>query len=1181
MEHTATLRDIPAPSSGRIRRIVHIADLHIRAGESDKARYEEYRAVFENLICALYQRRDLPRDATATVICGDVFHDKNTISPCGVMLFDLLIEGLSKLGPVYVLRGNHDFRQDIVDAREPDLLRALLQQPGRAEGVVYLDETGTYVAGDVGFGVLAIQDVLQLGGSSGVASEVPEFPRPLTKAAVRHRIALFHGSVQGCRMQNGTIAGGGADPRRWFDGYDAALLGDIHLQQVHHAQALECLEQSGGTATVTARFRFDREGRERQCCCYAYPGSLVQQNFGESVAGHGALLWDLETDEVDVLHVHNPYGFVTVDGGDPLCVVHAGQRRGSLPLVQTAQLPWFPKTVRVRKLARAADSPGDDDDRVRDILLTAGLTVQDAVHDCPASVVMLTGRSDGDESSSLIAQPPLQDQVEHLNSPDAWIEYVRARLAKPDEEEEWLGFFKNLETLAVPVPDPGLLGTGTCDKVSERNRKILRGATDVRAKMDAAPRPGILRLRSMEWAWMLCYKDECRFDFDLLDGHVAVLAGGNATGKTAFLEILMYALFGEGFPSRSSCSTAMVNTQRPPNKKAYVSLTFELGDKTYWLHRSLELETTTSAGERKLTNRDARILRVRANGEEVMEATGKVRVDKWVNERLGPPSSFLHGCMLTQHNDSDFFALSARDQMSMLDVVMNMDAVAAVVGVLREAKLAHVATADAMSAAADSLGAMLEGPGSEATTTEELEAAVGELQERVDRLQRARRPCASPADIAEVQQARAWLREDKDGAGEEATEAEAEAELRGRLTEAESIAAQLRRHAAGPPARPRPAQVDAASGDHTAPREMVELATRRAHREDAIKCRMEQEIDRFRRLKASSETMPFNRDCPACNQQPWRRQLKDIKAEVGRLRDELAAHAAETATVLRGRSLQQWRDALEAAAAAEEWDRWDRFREAEAEARRLRRSIALRVLARHPQDEDAERAARKAEEEELRAATDELTRARELAWQARRQEKTRERRDALRGALVAMRRRAQLLTRLHQVMEGYRSWAYEERLMPALVERVNGIMAAVCEDRVLSLRSTWKTHKNERLPSWQLVDGKRSAPLDKSSGFQRFIVSFSARVALTALGACGGVRCAQLFVDEGFAACDAQNLERVPGFLRRMLDPAAAAAPFSSMLLTTHLDALARSATLRIPIVPDPGTRLSHINWSK
>ncbi len=106
------------------------------------------------------------------------------------------------------------------------------------------------------------------------------------------------------------------------------------------------------------------------------------------------------------------------------------------------------------------------------------------------------------------------------------------------------------------------------------------------------------------------------------------------------------------------------------------------------------------------------------------------------------------------------------------------------------------------------------------------------------------------------------------------------------------------------------------------------------------------------------------------------------------------------------------------------------------------------------------------------------------------------------------------------------------------------------------------------------MDGKRYAPLDKSSGFQRFIASFSARVALTSLGACGGVRCAQLFVDEGFAACDAANLERVPGFLRRILGSRAA---FSSVLLTTHLDALSRCASMRVPIALNPCTRLSCI----
>lgn len=45
----------------------------------------------------------------------------------------------------------------------------------------------------------------------------------------------------------------------------------------------------------------------------AYAGSLVQQNHGEMLENHGYLLWDVPTRTFTEHHLHNDYGFLTVD----------------------------------------------------------------------------------------------------------------------------------------------------------------------------------------------------------------------------------------------------------------------------------------------------------------------------------------------------------------------------------------------------------------------------------------------------------------------------------------------------------------------------------------------------------------------------------------------------------------------------------------------------------------------------------------------------------------------------------------------------------------------------------------------------------------------------------------------------------------------------------------------------
>jgi len=71
-----------------------------------------------------------------------------------------------------------------------------------------------------------------------------------------------------------------------FDGYDLALLGDIHKRQT-------MISPSG--------------------CKVVYAGSLVQQNFGESLNGHGFLVWDVASLKYEAIDIPNEYGYYTLD----------------------------------------------------------------------------------------------------------------------------------------------------------------------------------------------------------------------------------------------------------------------------------------------------------------------------------------------------------------------------------------------------------------------------------------------------------------------------------------------------------------------------------------------------------------------------------------------------------------------------------------------------------------------------------------------------------------------------------------------------------------------------------------------------------------------------------------------------------------------------------------------------
>jgi hypothetical protein len=168
-----------------------------------------------------------------------------------------------------------------------------------------------------------------------------------------------------------------------------------------------------------------------------------------------------------------------------------------------------------------------------------------------------------------------------------------------------------------------------------------------------------------------------------------------------------------------------------------------------------------------------------------------------------------------------------------------------------------------------------------------------------------------------------------------------------------------------------------------------------------------------------------------------------------------------------------------------------------------------------------------------------------------------------------------MLEVLSEVFKGYRKWLYTAYLGPRIGSAVNRLLVDICEGRPLMLEGEWSEEVGTFV--WFLRDGGGGAGggecvggvrvvFEKASGFQRFIVGMAMRVAMSRLGICKVVF-EQLFVDEGFTACDSDNLERVPAFLRGLLKAA-----YRCIVLATHLDDLKACGDVQVGIVREGGT---------
>ena len=247
----------------RLKRIYHIADIHIR----NIKRHKEFRQVFYSMFEEIKKRGT---EDSIIYLAGDIAHAKLEMSPELVSEISWLFTECNKLCPTIVIAGNHDCNMNNSDRL--DVLTPIVDAL-KLPNLTYLKDTQVYGIGDVDFAVFSIFD------------NKDNWPKAETLFGNK-KIALFHGPVDNSTTDVGYVVSSRHFTTDIFDGYDLALLGDIHKRQ-------EMVSPSG--------------------CKVVYAGSLVQQNFGESLDKHGFLVWDLDTMTYEEVDIQNDYGYYTMD----------------------------------------------------------------------------------------------------------------------------------------------------------------------------------------------------------------------------------------------------------------------------------------------------------------------------------------------------------------------------------------------------------------------------------------------------------------------------------------------------------------------------------------------------------------------------------------------------------------------------------------------------------------------------------------------------------------------------------------------------------------------------------------------------------------------------------------------------------------------------------------------------
>lgn len=265
-----------------LRRVLHLADIHIGSSPS---RSEEYRKVFQRL-------HALATNVDSVVIAGDIFHHKTHYAGQDVEDFKYLVNGIKC--PILIIPGNHDVN---LKSDQLDLITPIAQI---TPNITYQRDSGWFTHAGIRYYHISVFDTRD-------AAAIERFVE-MNRDDCARSIMLYHGPVNGIRFGTHVVGSSNitANTMRSFAG---VMLGDIHEHQ------------NFGNAV--------------------YPGSLIQQNMGESTK-KGIIMWDLTVEDGNVIEaeyrfeqIPNEVGFVRLD------------LRGKTKEQVVAEIAAAPKHIRV------------------------------------------------------------------------------------------------------------------------------------------------------------------------------------------------------------------------------------------------------------------------------------------------------------------------------------------------------------------------------------------------------------------------------------------------------------------------------------------------------------------------------------------------------------------------------------------------------------------------------------------------------------------------------------------------------------------------------------------------------------------------------------------------------------------------------------------------------------------
>lgn len=244
-----------------ITKIIACSDIHIPNFNG----LEELKEILQKFIeeCKKIVEEEGDKSKVRIVVCGDLVDKKLEVSNETMIMTYWFLSELGKVAKTVVIIGNHDMlmnNTDRVDSLTP------IFEIGKLSNVMYLDKELDFKSG-----CYKDDNVVWCLYSSYDAFNTPDIESFKVKSRSKNPLSyvgLIHTDINGAITVTNFVTEKGIDPKV-FENCDFVIAGHIHKRQEIKKNGVKIV----------------------------YCSSIKQKDFGESVTGHGYVLWDISDPE--------------------------------------------------------------------------------------------------------------------------------------------------------------------------------------------------------------------------------------------------------------------------------------------------------------------------------------------------------------------------------------------------------------------------------------------------------------------------------------------------------------------------------------------------------------------------------------------------------------------------------------------------------------------------------------------------------------------------------------------------------------------------------------------------------------------------------------------------------------------------------------------------------------------